>query len=68
MQINEAVEIDTRQVMTTVTYTTDCMRKVIDEETNKPTVKRWVEERLAGANLQLVKSMGAVFHNGGRIA
>ena len=60
-------EIDTRQVMTSVKYTTDCMRKVRADD-GTVSVKRWVEERLAGANLQLVKSVGAVFHNGGRIA
>jgi len=63
-----AREIDTRQAMTRVSYTTDCFRKVVDKDTGVTVVKRWVEERVAGANLQVVKSMNAVFHNGARIA
>ena len=68
MRNNETVEIQTRQVMTRTSYTTDCFRKVTDPESGVVSVKRWVEERLAGANLQLVESMNAVFHNGARIA
>ncbi len=62
-------KIDTQQVQTTSTYETDSFRKVTDKETGKTEVKRWVEQRQVGANLQVVDSgKGGVFHNGARIA
>jgi hypothetical protein len=62
-------KIDTSSVATRTTYETDCFRKVKDEETGKTEVKRWVEQRVAGANLQVVDAgKGGVFHNGARIA
>ncbi len=65
----EEKKIDTQQVMTRSTYETDCMRKVKDTETGVVEVKRWVEQRQAGANLQVVDSgKGGVFHRGARIA
>ena len=68
MRKHETVTVDTKQVMTRRTYETDCFRKVTDPETGIVSVKRWVEQRLAGANLQVVREMGAVFHNGAKIA
>ena len=65
---NETVKIDTKQVLTRTNYTTDCLRKVKDPETGVVEVKRWVEQRVAGANLQIIESLKAVFHNGARIA
>ena len=65
----EERKIDTQQVMTRSTYDTDCMRKVVNQETGVTEVKRWCEARQAGANLQVVDSgKGGVFHNGARIA
>ena len=62
-------KIETKQVQTTSTYETDCFRIVKDEETGERTVKRWVEQRQAGANLQVVDNgKGGVFHNGARVA
>lgn len=60
-------KIDTKQAMTRSTYTTDCFRKVKDED-GTVRVARLVQERQAGANLQIVESMNAVFHRGARIA
>ena len=68
MQTDEEVRIDNKQVMTRRTYETDCFRKVTDPETGKVEVKRWVETRFAGANLQVARHLGAVFHNGAKIA
>lgn len=61
-------EVETKQVTTRTTYTTDCFRKIRDEETGVVSVKRWVEERMICVNLQIVRGLGAVFHNGARIA
>jgi len=68
MRKNEEVTTDTRQMMTRSTHTVDCFRKIKDAETGVTEVKRWQEDRQVGANLQLVPSMNAVFHNGARIA
>jgi len=62
-------KIDTQQMVTRSTYETDCFRKVKDEETGVTSVKRWVEQRQASVNLQVVDSgKGGVFHDGARIA
>ena len=67
--MNDERKIDTAQVQTTSTYETDCFRKVQDKETGVTEVKRWVEQRQVGANLQVVDGgKGGVFHNGARIA
>ena len=66
---NDEKKIDTQQMTTRSTYETDCFRKVTDKETGKTEVKRWVEQRQASVNLQVVdKGKGGVFHNGARVA
>ena len=66
---NDEKKIDTSSVATRSTYETDCFRKVQDKETGVTEVKRWVEQRVAGANLQVVDAgKGGVFPNGARIA
>ena len=66
MNKHENVKTDTRQAMTRSTYTVDCFRRIKDAETGEVSIKRWVEERMVGANLML--ALGGVFHNGARIA
>jgi len=41
----EEKKIETRQVMTTSTYDTDCHRKIVNQETGQTEVKRWCEAR-----------------------
>jgi hypothetical protein len=60
-------KIETRTNPVRATYTTDCFRKVKQEDGTVKTV-RWQEERQVTPTLQLDREAAAVFHNGGRIA
>jgi hypothetical protein len=62
----EQKETSTKYVPTRSTYTTDCNRRVKDEETGVESVKRCIEERQVTVSLQVAD--GRVFHNGARIA
>jgi len=66
MRNNETVETTTKQMMTTVTHTVDCFRKIKDPESGVVEVKRWVEERQRSVNL--MSALGGVFFNGARVA
>jgi hypothetical protein len=62
---NETIKVESKQVPTRTTYTTDCFRKIKQEDGTMKVV-RWSEDRQAMAHLQVAK--GGVFHNGARIA
>ena len=66
---NETRHVDTKQMTTRSTYTTDCFRRIKDSETGETSVKRWQQDNQVSVNLQVVdKGKGGVFHNGARIA
>lgn len=56
----------TNVMNTRSTYTTDCMRRVIDEETGEQKIVRFQEERGVTAELTVVDK--AVFWKGARVA
>jgi hypothetical protein len=58
--------MDMETMNTNSTYTTDCFRKVRDEETGQVSVKRWVEERQVAVTLTAHE--GGVFWKGARVA
>jgi hypothetical protein len=63
------MSIETKQVSTRSTYTTDCFRKITDKETGVTETKRWQQDHQVMADLQMVdKGKGGIFHNGARIA
>jgi hypothetical protein len=64
--IKRNIEVRTNPIR--ATYTTDCFRKVRDEETGEVSVKRWVEERQVTPTVALVLDIPAVFYRGARIA
>ena len=64
---NSNVELKTNHHPIAAVYTTDSMRRVKDEETGKPAVKRWVEDRQVVVSIT-TSSEGGVFHRGARIA
>jgi hypothetical protein len=60
-------KIETRTNPVRATYTTDCFRKVKQEDGTEKVV-RWQQDHQVTPSLQLDREAGAVFHNGGRIA
>lgn len=66
------VKIETKQVSTKSTRTTDCFRRrdvKAEDGTVSKQVVRWQQDHQVMANLQVVDGgKGGIFHNGARIA